>query len=261
MGVYRFFLALAVLFAHAGGSWSGSSFGDGRLAVETFFMISGFYMALVWSEKYQHLKTPIKLFYISRALRIYPLYFLVLTLTGLLACYLWSINPQFPVANPFKSELDLSVLVWVYFTQITLIGMNASIFYGLQDYWIVPVAWSLGLELSFYFFAPFLFSRKKLMAIFFMTLIVARCAIYILLDWKGSPIYNIVWSYRFFPFELPFFIAGIFAYQLSTKLPLGLIRLITRQEFLLSTLLILIGGLSYFSKMLSNISELAYWCY
>ena len=52
MGVLRLFLALSVVNAH-GGNLLGFQLVDPTMAVQTFYMISGFYMALVLHEKYQ----------------------------------------------------------------------------------------------------------------------------------------------------------------------------------------------------------------
>jgi peptidoglycan/LPS O-acetylase OafA/YrhL len=45
-----------------------------------FFMISGLYMALILSDKYRR---SLKTFYVNRALRIFPTYWLVLLLCAL----------------------------------------------------------------------------------------------------------------------------------------------------------------------------------
>ncbi len=54
MGVMRFLLALSVLILHTAPDSAFPMVG-GRVAVETFFMISGFYMALILNEKYAEL--------------------------------------------------------------------------------------------------------------------------------------------------------------------------------------------------------------
>ena len=124
MGFLRFFLALMVLSVHAGG------IGDGRIAVQTFYMISGFYMSLVWADKYAMHPNPIRTFYLSRALRIYPLYFIVLIISVLMTLYLWKSTPNFSVLNPVEAPLNWVAMLLVYTTQITLIGMEVSIFMG-----------------------------------------------------------------------------------------------------------------------------------
>ena len=50
MGVLRCLLALSVLLAHDVDGWFKLI--DGAVAVQCFFLISGFYMALVLNERY-----------------------------------------------------------------------------------------------------------------------------------------------------------------------------------------------------------------
>src|SRR5262245_57884456 len=88
MGTFRVVLALAVMIAHiatmVGPSivnreslhiliWSGQ-------AVFAFFIISGFYMALIINEKYAKLPNGTSRFYLNRALRLYPIHWVVLSL-------------------------------------------------------------------------------------------------------------------------------------------------------------------------------------
>ena len=51
MGLLRIVLALSVLLEHAM-AWHGYRMLGGPLAVQCFFIISGFYMGLVLNEKY-----------------------------------------------------------------------------------------------------------------------------------------------------------------------------------------------------------------
>ena len=50
MGLLRFILAASVVLAHSG-DFFGFKFTGGLIAVETFFIISGFYMALILDTK------------------------------------------------------------------------------------------------------------------------------------------------------------------------------------------------------------------
>jgi len=68
MGIIRFLLALAVVGAHSN-SHQLLKFVGGEVAVQAFYVISGFYMAMIvrtYSTK--------KKFWISRYLRLYPAY-------------------------------------------------------------------------------------------------------------------------------------------------------------------------------------------
>src|SRR3569623_308588 len=84
MGFLRVLLALSVLIAHSE-EFLGIKLIGGRLAVETFFIISGFYMSLVLSEKYGHIKNSYKLFISNRFLRLLPVYWVVLNATAVVS--------------------------------------------------------------------------------------------------------------------------------------------------------------------------------
>src|ERR1700719_752278 len=84
MGFIRTLLALSVAdfhgyhIAHAQHILS-LEWANGAVAVQTFFVLSGFYMALVLSRKYAD-KGPIT-FYRARFLRLFPAYWLACLLT------------------------------------------------------------------------------------------------------------------------------------------------------------------------------------
>src|ERR1700722_8928768 len=84
MGLIRTLLALAVANFHAYNLTFASnvlelSWVNGEIAVETFFVISGFYMALILSGKYAGKST--WSFYRSRMLRLFPGYWLACIVT------------------------------------------------------------------------------------------------------------------------------------------------------------------------------------
>jgi len=76
MGSIRLFLACAVLISHA--TALEISLLPGHAAVQVFFIISGFYMSFILSEKH---KTDAILFYTNRLFRLFPSYLLVLVLS------------------------------------------------------------------------------------------------------------------------------------------------------------------------------------
>ena len=69
MGTLRFFLAISIIVAHAGPEF-GLWLVDPRLAVQMFYLMSGFSMAFVWHEKYAASPSPYRTFFIGRTLRI-----------------------------------------------------------------------------------------------------------------------------------------------------------------------------------------------
>ncbi|MDH2917871.1 MAG: acyltransferase [Sideroxydans sp.] len=262
MGSLRFFLALSVVFAHTG-VFLGFALGDGRMAVQAFYMISGFYMSLVWTEKYSKLPNPIRTFYISRALRIYPLYFVVLAgvlLMGIVA------GSKSPTAFHFSEAFNIlgwPTAAWVYLTQLTLIGMETPLFldFQLHKYMILPVAWTLGLELTFYLLVPFLLSRVSILVGVLTLSLMLRVWASVNGPTEDVLLNEALWSYRFFPFEIALFLAGALAYRLFAQIPITLEKLIARQEVYFLTILGIIGYLCYFKVLLPSLGEATYWLY
>lgn len=257
MGVLRFFLALSVVFTHAG-SFTGFFLGDGRLAVQAFYMISGFYMAMVWTEKYSKYDSPVMSFYLSRALRIYPMYFIVIALTLILALFI-----KLPPLEYLASSSDgLPLVIWAYVSQITLIGMETSVFFGASGYWISPVAWTLGLEIAFYLLAPFLVGRVKLSIVIVSISLASRAVTFYLMGWHhDTPEYALIWAYRFFPFEIALFLSGALSYHLFSRFS-GLFKtLLSRPEFVFISAVTLVAWLCYFSLLYPILDEAAYWIY
>ena len=78
MGALRLILALAVVLTHSGSLW-GYQITGGSVAVQCFFIISGFYMALILNEKYVA-PGDLRIFYVNRLARIFSLYWLFLAL-------------------------------------------------------------------------------------------------------------------------------------------------------------------------------------
>ena len=74
---------------------------------------------------------------------------------------------------------------------------------------IIPQAWTLGLELSFYLIAPFILKRLNLIIILLIISILTRIYLYYIGLGLQDP-----WSYRFFPTELAFFLFGSLSHQI-----------------------------------------------
>jgi peptidoglycan/LPS O-acetylase OafA/YrhL len=89
---------------------------------------------------------------------------------------------------------------------------------------LVPQAWSLGIEVTFYLLAPMLCKVKSAnIVILGVLLSIARfCGL--LFGLNQDP-----WTYRFFPFELPLFLFGIILYRLrahtQTSRQIGLVKI------------------------------------
>jgi peptidoglycan/LPS O-acetylase OafA/YrhL len=108
----------------------------------------------------------------------------------------------------------------------------------LYQFLFIPQAWTIGVEISFYFIAPFLV-RKKLITI--ITLILLSLILRFFLShygFKDDP-----WSYRFFPTELVFFLLGIISYHIYKVIN----QLKIEQEYLKSIWFIVVGFTIFFS--------------
>lgn len=228
VGLIRLFLALAVVVGHSS-TVLGVSLGSGRLAVECFFVISGFYMAMVLETKYGLLtERRWRTFMASRIGRLYPVYLVVAVAT--LALAFIGIYAQVGPEEQRLTELgDLSPLTAVVavFSNVTMLGQDVLTFFTvggdgglhLADnlasqpepaylYLAIPQAWSISVELMFYMLAPFLARwRTPHLWLLLIGSLGARVAL-VAVGLGEDP-----WSYRFFPLELAFFAAGMLAYR------------------------------------------------
>lgn len=221
MGLLRLFLALSVIAGHAETKVFGFYGIGGWYAVNFFFIISGFYMAMVLNEKYKNIK-PMS-FYKSRALRLFPTYYI-----GLIIALLVS----FDGISRFFENLSLGAKFFYIFQNFFIFGQDLSYLFcaktaSLQcaspvGMTINPPAWSLAVELGFYLVAPFILrSEKKTFAF-----ILFGCGYLLLLNKIDFPL-NFVdyfqslnisaFNYYFYPSSFIFFGGGALAYHLSKK--------------------------------------------
>jgi peptidoglycan/LPS O-acetylase OafA/YrhL len=216
MGILRLLLALSVVIDHQ--SMGAIKFGPGgEFSVQCFYIISGFYISLVLDRTY----SSNGLFWANRGLRLFPSYWAVAVLTPL-------ILPPFPT-DIWAKFLSLPIVdrAFVVFSNGALFGQDWMLFLGfrhghmsvvshfqnsdfpLYQLLLVPPAWSLGVELSFYALAPFILRRGWgvllgcLLASLGLRLVLAGAGL------SGDP-----WSYRFFPNELATFLLGCVAYRI-----------------------------------------------
>jgi len=193
MGILRFLLAISVVLAHAEVAWPIS----GSAAVQVFFVISGFYMALVLDTRYADVWT----FWTNRLIRLFPSYLLMVALTAIL------------VRNyaPFWETFG----VFDAITNLAIVGQDVATFQSPRGALLVPQAWSLALELYFYALAPFI---VRLRTLTLLAIIAASFAARLIAYSYGLD--HDPWTYRFFPFEIAFFLCGILAYR-SGLVPLS----------------------------------------
>lgn len=219
MGTIRFLLAFSVVVAHFQ-YYSTFRLIGAEIAVQGFFIISGFYIAMILDGRYASTRN----FLINRFLRLYPTYFVIAAINFMVIWF----EPG-TLENIFNFPKALSG--FLILTNGTMLFQDVTMFLGLQDgrlrfvsnflhsdpvlfrYLLVPPAWTLGLEFSFYLLAPLLFikNRKYIYYIFIASLLIR---IYLLQHGKAED----PWSYRFLPSELALFMLGAMAYDIYKKI-------------------------------------------
>ena len=233
MGLLRLLLAMSVLLGHAGGIYGlqtvtgGSAIlTNGDTAVQSFYVISGFYMALILSGKY----TSAWVFWFSRYMRLAPLYIAISAATLLVV-----FTTQGSLRGYDGADFRTAVLAAI--SNITLIGQDIWMFFAydvgrqslvfmpdilsgglagageaLRPGWsflLIEQGWSIGVEVWFYLLAPFLITRSiRFMVFFFLLSWTVRLGLHELLGWQDDP-----WKYRFFPSELSNFLLGSIAFR------------------------------------------------
>ena len=208
MGFIRLLLAISVIAYHYYPySKIFSGFGT-ELAVNAFFIISGFYMTLIISEKYSLKQNAYKMFLTNRFLRIYPIYWIILILTILFNFYLLksgSIVNLFVYRHPFDILSDFTLLIRSDYSNIYALFNN---------YPTVNVAWTLVIELVFYIIAPFIVRRK-------LWIIVSLIIVSIIIKY-GIAYYEMLhhtWQRSgFFLASLCFFMLGVVSYRIYTQI-------------------------------------------
>ncbi|HRH80758.1 MAG TPA: acyltransferase [Thiobacillaceae bacterium] len=215
----RTLLAIAVVFAHS----YGFIFVGGRNAVQLFYTISGFLISYVLVERKAY--NTISSFYINRYLRLYPIYFAVAMFT--LFVYMTSSAAGLDI-DFFQIYYDapLAANLLLLFSNVLIFMQDWVMFAGVDNnqlvfsanftksevvLWpalLVPQAWTLGVELTFYLIAPFVLPKRRVLYVFIALSISLRIyLIHIGLGWHDP------WTYRFFPTELAFFLLGAMAHQ------------------------------------------------
>jgi peptidoglycan/LPS O-acetylase OafA/YrhL len=256
MGLLRLYLAVCVVADHAGplGPWVVH---NGHEAVEIFFMISGFYMSLI-SPKYHSIRQ----FYVSRFLRIFVPYWVTLAIvlvvsigTGVLIGNWLELTPYLsqpfqkngPLGVVFATIVNLTVFFqdWIMFLKHDFGSplMFTSDFrenvHPLFTYLLIPQAWTVSIELFFYLLFPFMNKLKSHTLVFILLgSLLARIFTYEVLKLNSDP-----WDYRFFPFEIAFFVMGMLIFRAYSFLTPSPSRHVVKNPvvyFLISAMLILL---------------------
>ncbi|TDO97059.1 acyltransferase family protein [Flavobacterium sp. 245] len=154
-GLVRFILASLVVFFHI-----TKFVFIGHLAVYCFFILSGYWVTLMYETKYSKAKQPLLVFYCSRIFRLLPVYYLISILTFIM---LFIFDSQVIERINFTSLSGVSFGV----ANLLMLGYNQLSFQPL-----VP-AWSLDIELQFYLFLPLILIFLKQQKVRFSILGIA----------------------------------------------------------------------------------------
>lgn len=216
MGLIRFWLAVSVVVGHYPLRIGFQMF-SGQIAVELFFIISGFYMSLI-QGKYPGAFS----FYASRFLRLWPVYILtVLAAIGFwLAAYFY-LGREPTVAGSFEPGPLGQTLIW--FSNFFMVGqdipnlLNGSpsgirLAIGSRapdELWLAHLrqigpAWSIGVEIWFYLLVPLL-ARVHTAGLIAIALASLSLRYYL-----GQEL-GIGLVYFFFPTQLCLFVFGMLA--------------------------------------------------
>lgn len=240
VGVVRTFLALSVYLWHEGHGVLGFRGMDGQTAVESFFIISGFYMFMIMDGKYSNYF----LFLSNRLLRLYPAYLAVLVLTAVALPVAHAVSGDWGCLGPkycnsiqpydqHWDALNPLTQVFLIVSHLSMLFQDVVFYLGSDSpssplYWaltyrhtpaprlwtfmLIPQAWSISVEVYFYILIFFIHRLKTpwLMAVVLLGVAI-KLAIY--MGDLPDP-----WGDKFFPAELPIFFLGGLSYRLHKRM-------------------------------------------
>jgi peptidoglycan/LPS O-acetylase OafA/YrhL len=195
-GYFRLFLATLVMLSHIGITLQG--FNPGVSAVVSFYMLAGFVVGNLFTKIFIS-RTPFYLkFYYERAVRIFPLYLYIISLTIVFILITSYGDAKFSF---LKLVNNILVVPLNYYMVI-----NSSILTNPEGV-LVPPAWSLGLELQAYLILPYIIFYKPVK----LVLGIISLAIFILAN--IGIINTDYFGYRLLPGILFVFILGLTTYR------------------------------------------------
>jgi peptidoglycan/LPS O-acetylase OafA/YrhL len=215
----RFFAASAVLVGHGYQALvQGEIINDHHYvfttrpvaAVELFFTLSGFLITyLLLKETESKGTVDVKFFYLRRIVRIWPLYFLTVSLGLILLVFVYPrvMGEQYLTVAPGKL-----FLLYLFFLP--------NFAYAFHKVGVLTPLWSIGIEEQFYLcWAPILKYTKNFILPLIVTLIVASCSAHLFLNLYLSQridakVFKFLDTMRFHNMA----IGAVFAYVLHYKL-------------------------------------------
>lgn len=205
MGIIRFLLAVAVVSGHLELPM-GAFMIPGDRSVECFFIISGFYMGMIFSN--YRTKSD---FYLSRFFRLFPTYLFCLLLAIGGGYFAYKTNILINIWHKSHGGLLTFCNLFCVFTDFIHLLGAFSLRWDFDL--LLRQAWSLSHELYFYLLLPLFGSMKKqsFICIFLSSFLLK--IIFHLTDpmdtVKKIGLSYSAWSYFFFPSQLYLFMAGL----------------------------------------------------
>jgi len=240
MGSLRLVLALLVVFFHAQ-AFSVYAQGlppletllpvpDGRTAVQMFYLISGFYMALVLNEKYKTADSN-WLFYTNRFMRLWPAavlvnLFVILSFLMIDEVRLFGLTTSLGGFWAFLTALDPAALAFLLFTNVFIIGQDLLWFLRFDPGGVslVPFGreahngaslslnhplFTVAIEACYYAISPFVLRRGWRVALGF---VAVGGLWHVGIAATGAS--NLIWGYHFVASAAYFYFLGACAYHL-----------------------------------------------
>ena len=138
-GLTRFLLAFLIIIYHL-----SQSIFMGDFAVGCFFILSGYWISLMYEKKYSNFQNPLKVYYISRIWRLMPVFY-IFTIIALIVNVILSTTLMYRIIH--ESFVDNLIFI---ISNIFIIGYSSS------KYRLIGPAWSLDMEMQFYLLFPLL---------------------------------------------------------------------------------------------------------
>jgi peptidoglycan/LPS O-acetylase OafA/YrhL len=207
MGYVRYLLAAIVVAYHCQMYRYITTIG-GIAAVEAFFFISGFYMAAAYRNYEKNVSGAVS-FWLSRFVRLYPLYIFVVILT----CLFWLSGYSENAISTFNAFKDGPPGV-PYFSNVSMLGLDViSIDEPTHLKLLVRQAWSVSAELVFYALVPVILQIRQRV----LTLVILAFALkFLLTEMVG-------WRDAYFPFfsQIGYFFFGMWLFEFRRRLTWG----------------------------------------
>lgn len=143
----------------------------GPFAVGCFFILSGYWISLMYEKEYSKTQNALKVFYISRLWRLLPTFY-IFTVLGIITNFIIHNNLFIDLAH--LQTLHKAIF---FISNLVILG------YAQNKIQIIGPAWSLDVELQFYLLFPllFYFLRDKKQFVYLLTgvFFLVSCAILI----------------------------------------------------------------------------------